>query len=612
MREQLSRLDRYEILQEIGRGGLTVVYKARDPDLERVVALKVLHAAHSRQIQVQHGFVREALQAARLRHDNIVRILDVDEHQGQPYVVMDYFSGGNLAQRLGQGPLPPKTAILILEQLASALDYAHARDLVHGDVKPANVLFDEDDNAVLCDLGLAARLEADLGPAGDVYALGVLAYEMLVGRAPLAGGDTTTPPHPRELNPDLDGALAQALLEALHKSPARRPSSAGALAHSLRSILDQTLDLHSALLEPARQEVWYETAAQSLERERCDSAWRDLLHLLNRDPVYQNVSACLRSGGALGQHLALADDIQDLELELGEARLLAAVLERASHALKYYNVLLSAFETKDWERAMGVGKRLVQLAPDLTRPRTWLAYPGGQVERQAVRDQDCIVWERDGKEMLCIPAGEFLYGDQRVTLELPGFWIDKTPVTNAEYARFVALTGRTPPSHWRGQVPPQEISDHPVVQVSWYDAAAYARWAGKRLPSEQEWEKAARGVDGRAYPWGDDPPTPELCNFGCNEGGTTPVGRYSPQFHPELAAGGDSFYGCVDMAGNVWEWTASNYDIKRKVMRGGSWDNIPGNVRAANRNYQFAPEGCYDCVGFRCAVGPGGGRELGK
>jgi formylglycine-generating enzyme required for sulfatase activity len=92
------------------------------------------------------------------------------------------------------------------------------------------------------------------------------------------------------------------------------------------------------------------------------------------------------------------------------------------------------------------------------------------------------------------------------------------------------------------------ITDHPV-RVSWHDAVAYATWAGKRLPSEEEWEKAARGTDGRKYPWGDEEPTPDLCNFGKNEGGTTPVGKYSPQ--------GDSPYGCADMAGNVWEWTSS-------------------------------------------------------
>ena len=136
--------------------------------------------------------------------------------------------------------------------------------------------------------------------------------------------------------------------------------------------------------------------------------------------------------------------------------------------------------------------------------------------------------------------------------------------------------------------------DHPVLQVSWHDAVAYAEWAGKRLPTEEEWEKAARGTDGRKYPWGDEEPTRDLCNFGKNEGGTTPVGKYSPQ--------GDSPYGCVDMAGNVWEWTGSDFDAERKVLRGGSWRFGPGDVRSAHRGWD--PPGRWDDDdGFRCARG---------
>jgi formylglycine-generating enzyme required for sulfatase activity len=201
-------------------------------------------------------------------------------------------------------------------------------------------------------------------------------------------------------------------------------------------------------------------------------------------------------------------------------------------------------------------------------------------------------------EMVLIPAGEFLYGflygDEKKKVTLPEFWIDKTPVTNAEYARFVADTGHEPPRHWKGKTPPQKIADHPVTYVSWHDAVAYAEWAGKRLPTEEEWEKAARGSDGRVYPWGDGFDKNRCNTKESGIGKTTPVGQYSPQ--------GDSPYGCVDMAGNVWEWTASDYDKNRKVVRGGSWGYLQQDARCSARN-GGNPRGRFYGRGFRCARG---------
>ena len=192
------------------------------------------------------------------------------------------------------------------------------------------------------------------------------------------------------------------------------------------------------------------------------------------------------------------------------------------------------------------------------------------------------IWEKDGKEMVRVTAGRFPYGEKREEPYLPEYWIDKTPVTFAEYARFVAATGREPPDReseepWNEGKPPYGMLDHPVDWLTWDDAVAYAEWAGKQLPSEEEWEKAARGTDGRKYPWGDQEPTDELCNFDDYRRGTTPVGRYSPQ--------GDSPYGCVDMSGNVYEWTASWYDEKKeqRVIRGGNYDSISLDVEAAHR-----------------------------
>jgi formylglycine-generating enzyme required for sulfatase activity len=222
-------------------------------------------------------------------------------------------------------------------------------------------------------------------------------------------------------------------------------------------------------------------------------------------------------------------------------------------------------------------------------------------------------------ELIHIPAGEFLMGSDpqqdkdaqkneqpQHTVYLPDYYIAKTPVTNAKYAIFAEATIR--------RKPPAGKENHPVVEVSWYDAIAYCTWlaeaTGKayRLPSEAEWEKAARGTDGRIYPWGDDPPDKNRCNFASNVKDTTPVAQYSPQ--------GDSPYGCVDMAGNVWEWTLSidddyPYDPKDgredqeamvpRVLRGGAFDFSGGDVRCAYRPWGN-PDSRLNRIGFRLCV----------
>lgn len=225
-----------------------------------------------------------------------------------------------------------------------------------------------------------------------------------------------------------------------------------------------------------------------------------------------------------------------------------------------------------------------------------------------------------------IPAGPFLMGSDKQkdpaarddelpqqTVLLPTYRIARTPVTNAQYQVFVQATGRRAPQHWKEGRIPEGKEKHPVVYVSWQDAVAFCAWASEatgmtiRLPSEAEWEKAARGTDGRLYPWGNDKPTKEHCNLGMNVGDTTPVGSYPK---------GASPYGVLDAAGNVWEWTNSlwkgypydpadgredPYREGSRTVRGGSFGSRDGLVRCACRNNDLNPN---NNVGLR-VVSPG-------
>ncbi len=207
------------------------------------------------------------------------------------------------------------------------------------------------------------------------------------------------------------------------------------------------------------------------------------------------------------------------------------------------------------------------------------------------------IHEKTGIELIHIPAGPFLYGDDKRTIDLPEYWIGRYPVTNAQYKRFVDATGHEPPSHWKEKNPPADKLDHPVVYINWDDAQAFCKWAGLALPSEEELEKAARGTDGRVYPWSDDWADGRCNTMEAGVGGTTAVGQYSPQ--------GDSPYGCADMAGNVLEWTESRYDDTqaRRVVRGGSWYNVRPYARAACRNL-YHPYDRYLFLGCRVVRRP--------
>jgi formylglycine-generating enzyme required for sulfatase activity len=228
---------------------------------------------------------------------------------------------------------------------------------------------------------------------------------------------------------------------------------------------------------------------------------------------------------------------------------------------------------------------------------------------------------KDGMKLHYVPAGSFKMGsnndqaDEKPAhqITLDAFWIDETEVTNKMYAICVKDTECQPPSSkdsstHKPYYDNSQFADYPVINVSWNDASAYCSWAGRKLPNEAQWEKAARGPNGNIYPWGDAAPDNNLLNYNDNAGDTSKVGSYP---------NGKSFYGAYDMAGNVWEWVNDWYDVypggdphatirfgqTYGVLRGGSWSVDNYYVRSSYRFYYYRIKSALD-FGFRCALTP--------
>jgi formylglycine-generating enzyme required for sulfatase activity len=608
------RIGKYEILQEIGRGGFAVVYKARDTELDRVVALKVLHPYWSEDPSFAARFRHEARAAANLRHPNIITVYETGEAGGQLYIAMEYLPGRTLREVLeAEGALSLDKSLPILEQVADALDYAHGRGLIHRDVKPANIIVEETKRGVqttLMDFGLVKAMEgsaaltsqgtllgspeymapeqaepdraAEVGPASDRYALGIVAYQMLTGRVPFPGNtpatlnahEHTPVPSPRSFRPDLPEPVADVLLRMLDKSPASRYPTASEFVVALRDV----------------------ALAETRQRQR-----GELLHLPPRE-----AKRVRKPPAPLPFWVWAAVGVAVALVVVAAGLIASRAWQGAQPTSTFTPTLLPPTATPMPTATL----RPSAAAPTLTRVGT----PTPVATR---------IRPADGMVMVHVSAGSFLMGSSEKDTNAQGdeqpqrlvplgaFWIDRTEVTNAQYekcqrAGACESSAYATDSKFNG-------ADQPVVGVNWNDAVAYCRWAGAALPTEAQWEMAARGTDGRIYPWGDQPVTCEYAVMesdqgpGCGKGATWPVGG---------KPNGASPYGVLDMSGNAYEWTVDWYDgypgttfqsdffgKKYKVLRGGGWHGTESNIklRAAYRA-RSAAEFNGDSFGFRCVV----------
>ncbi len=564
-----------ELERLLGEGGMGSVWAAYHHGLEQSVAVKFISPRLSAEDPaVLARFLREAELLAQLRNPHVVRVFGSGmSADGSPYIVMERLQGETLGRRIRRdGALPLANMVRVVLQVAEGLSDAHALGIIHRDIKPGNIFMvrsDDGPHAKLLDFGM-----------GKQHTMSVTAdtttSNALLGTPHYMSPEQLLSPKSVDARSDLWslGVVAYMALTG------RQPFGGTTLAEVFIAIAQRKVEPPSGIVPGIGQAIddWF-TDALCREPDRrfrnADELARELREAAQRTP---------RNLVGLRQPVSLRTSI----ISALSCGLLVALAS--------------------W---------VVLRQPEPARPNAPpLAAP-------------------PQTQMLPVAAGSFVMGcnaggrcdtDEAPahTVWLSAFEIDRTEVTVAEYTACVEsgacnATGLT--SSERCNWGRTARRRHPINCVSWQQASAYCIFAGKRLPTEAQWEKAARGEDQRSYPWGEETATCKLAILndgasGCGHDSTWPVGS---KLQPDLTATGP--YGTVDMAGNVWEWVADwfapdsyHHHAPReptgaktgsfRVIRGGGWlFGNPSTVRAANRD-RMPPEEREPFVGFRCVSQP--------
>jgi len=496
----MRQIGKFEIVRQLGEGGMGVVWHGRDPKLERDVAIKGILPRELGDETALPRLMREARAAAKLDHPGIVRVLELLEDNGIPYIVMEYVDGGHLPEE----KMEIDRCLDLLAQCAGALDHAHKRGVIHRDIKPQNILLNSDGEVKVADFGLAKKLDSITKLTGNGALLGTIFYmapEQVRGQ-------------------EVSGCTDQFALAVM----------------AYRWLTGcRIFDVGDLV------------------------AW--MFTLLQEDPVPATV-----------RNPALPKAVDEV---LGKA-LAKKGEDRYGTCVEFVTRLKAAFSVVE-------------------APTVKIVRPGPVSGEIRVNSMDGLryVWIPPGKFRMGASVGdEYAFDDEKPAHEVTitkGFWMGQTPVTQGAWKRVMG----SEPSGFKGD-------DLPVESITWDEAKAYCEAMGMRLPTEAEWEYAARGgVESARYGALD-----EIAWYDKNSGNKT---------HPVREKKANA-YGLHDMLGNVWEWV-SDYDGAysadavsdpkgpasgtKRVVRGGSWNYDPGNVRVSDR-VRVGPSYRNDGIGVRC------------
>lgn len=587
--------NRYRIIELLGEGGFGAVYKAWDINLNGPCAVKENFGVT---LESATQFLREASLLFNLKHANLPKVSNVFSIPGQgQYLVMEYIEGEDMEtlRKQAGGRLSEAQVLPWITQVCDALSYTHSRTppIIHRDIKPANIRITPESQAILVDFGIAKIFDPVKGtPTAargytpyyapfeqygvgstdartDIYALGVTLYHLLTGQLPPESIDRVRRDAlvaPRQLNPAISPRVEAAILRAMAVMPEKRWQS---VAEFKAKISEKSI----------------------VKKRPVQIPWRWLGALGSLVVAILVLWAVFIGGGGKTDNLSATQTA------------LAQAIVQVTEDVQPTKTLTT--ETPPTERP----------TPNKTfTPRPPTATPTKIALLERITDAQ-------GVKMALIPAGEFQMGSQdgqanekpvhRVYLN--AFNLDIYEVTNALYMACVQADACEKPDGIRyGN---SQYDNYPVTNVDWNRAQVYCSWRGGALPSEAQWEKAARGgLNGKKYPWGDESP---VCKAGAKNGAnfwgcgqSIDIGKYAP-----------NGYGLYDMAGNVWEWVQDWYQSdyyssqsvfnnpfgpstgQARVLRGGGWGYESSTVPITYR-YGYTPSYSDPYVGFRCARTP--------